>query len=197
MKNIHLVSLGNNAHLVAPEEFNEISLDSSVRTIFTDFKKQQPLILEADMLACDALYLIQTAKIHPQLVVNENNELIGTISQNELNEQHFLIHQKKGLDRYQLTVHDLMLEIENIKGLHYRLLDIISIADLIAALKKEGVQNCLVTDSENKQIKGVILARDILRCLNTPADIQSSQTLINLFEAVNDDYHKQFNRFSN
>ena len=118
MKNIHLVSLESNAHLVQPEEFNEISLDSSVRNIFTDFKKHRPLVIEADTLACDALYLMQKAHVHLQLVVDKNNELIGTISQNELNEQQFLIEHKRGLDRYQLTVNDLMLERENIKGLH-------------------------------------------------------------------------------
>lgn len=192
MKNIHLVSLESNAHLVHPDEFNEITLDSTVRNIFTDFKKHQPLVIEADTLACDALFLMQTANVHPQLVVDKNNEMIGTISQNELNEQQFLIENTKGFDRYQLTVQDLMLKRDNIKGLHYRLLDLISIADLIEALKKEGVQHCLVTDPENKQIRGVISARDISRRLHIPVDIQPQQTFVNIFEAVNDNYHKQY-----
>tara|TARA_R110001606_G_scaffold361754_6_gene515100 strand:+ start:25351 stop:25935 length:585 start_codon:yes stop_codon:yes gene_type:complete len=192
MKNIHLVSLDSHAHLVHPDEFNDISLSSSVRNIFTDFKKHQPLIIDADTLACDALFLMQKAHVHLQLVVDNNNEFIGTISQNELNEQQLLIEQKKGFDRYQLTVGDLMLERENIKGLHYRLLDLISIADLIESLKKEGMQHCLVTDPENKQIRGVISARDISRRLHIPVDIESPQTFVNIFEAVNDSYHKQY-----
>lgn len=98
---------------------------------------------------------MQKSHVHLQLVVDTNNELIGTISQNELNEQQFLIEQKKGFDRYQLTAGDLMLQRENIKGLYYRLLDLISIADLIKSLKKEGMQHCLVTDPENRQIRGV------------------------------------------
>jgi len=191
MKNIHLVSLESNAHLVQPEEFNEITLDSSVRNIFTDFKKHQPLVIDADTLACDALFLMQKSHVHLQLVVDDNNELIGTISQNELNEQQFLIEQKKGFDRYQLTVGDLMLERENIKGLHYRLLDLISIADLIESLKKEGMQHCLVTDPENNQIRGIISARDISRRLHIAVDIESPQTFVNIFEAVNETSHKQ------
>jgi CBS domain containing-hemolysin-like protein len=192
MKNIHLVSLDSNAHLVQPEEFNDISLTSSVRTIFTDFKKYQPLVIEVDTLACDALFLMHKSHVHLQLVVDHNNEFIGTISQSELNEQQFLIQQKKGINRYQLTVGDLMVDRENIKGLHYRLLDIISIADLIESLKKEGMQHCLVTDPENKQIRGVISARDISRRLHIPVDIQSPQTFVNIFEAVNDSYHRQY-----
>lgn len=192
MKNIHLVPLDSDAHLVHPEEFNEITLDSSVRNIFTDFKKHQPVVIDEDTLASDALYLMEKAHVHLQLVVDSNNELIGTISDNEINEQQFLIQQKKGFDRYQLTVGDLMLARENIKGLPYRLLDIISIADLIEALKIEGMQHCLVTDPDNKQIRGVISARDISRRLHIPVDIESPQTFVNIFEAVNVSHDKQY-----
>jgi len=192
MKNLHLVSLDSHAHLVHPEEFNEISLNSSVRNIFTDFKKHQPLVIDEDTPACDALFLMQKAHVHLQLVVDKNNELVGTISDNELNEQQFLIEQKKGSDRYQLTVGDLMLERKNIKGLNYRLLDLISIADLVESLKKEGMQHCLVTDPENKQIRGIISARDISRRLHIPVDIESRQTFVNIFEVVNDSYHMKY-----
>lgn len=192
MKNIHLVSLDSSTHLVQPEEFDEITLESSIRHIFTDFKKHKPLVIEADTLACDALYLMQKTHVHLQLVIDKNNELMGTISQNELNEQQFLIEQKKGFDRYQLTVGDLMVDRENIKGLHYRLLDLISIGDLIESLKKEGMQHCLVTDPENQQIRGVISARDISRRLHIPVDIESPQTFVNIFEAVNDTHHRQY-----
>lgn len=192
MKNIHLVSLESNADLVAPEELDEITLDSPVRNVFIDFKKHPPLVIDADILACDALYLMQKAHANLQLVVNKDNKLIGTASHNELNEQQFLIEHQKGLDRYQLTVADLMVAREKIKGLHYRLLDYISVGDLLEALKKEGMQHCLVTDPENRQIRGVISARDISNRLHIPVDIDLPQTFTNIFEAVNDNYHKQY-----
>lgn len=54
------------------------------------------------------------------------------------------------------------------------------------------MQHCLVTDPENKQIRGVISARDISRRLHIPVDIESPQTFVNIFEAVNDSYHEQY-----
>jgi len=192
MKNIHLVSLDSHAHLVQPEEFDEVSLSSPVRQIFTDFKQHKPLVIEADTLACDAQYLMRKAHVHLQLVVDSHNELIGTVSQDELNEQQFLIKQKQGHDRYQMTVRDVMLAREDIKGLHYRLLDLLSIEDLIEVLKHEGMQHCLVTDPEHKQIRGVISAQDISRRLHIPVDIQPTQTFAGIFEAVNDSYHQQY-----
>jgi len=192
MKNIHLVSLDSSAHLVQPEEFDEITLESAVRRIFTDFKKHKPLVIEADTLASDALYLMQKMHVNMLLVVDKSNELIGTISQNELNEQQFLIKQQQGFDRSQMMVRDLMVPRENIKGLHYKLLDIISIGDLVEVLSEEGMQHCLVTDPNSKQIRGVISARDISRRLHIPIDIKAEKTFADIFEAVNENEHPRY-----
>jgi CBS domain containing-hemolysin-like protein len=150
-------------------------------------------VLEEDTLAFDAMYLMDKAHVHLQLVVDKNNEMIGTISDNELNDQQFIIKQKEGLDRYQLMVRDLMIARKDIKGLDYRLLDQITISDLINVLKQEGMQHCLVTDPDNKQIRGVISARDISRRLHIPVEIEAQQTFVDILDAVNDShkYHKR------
>jgi len=194
MRNVHLLSLDSRAHLVQPEEFDELTLHSPARAIFTDFKKYKPLVIEADTLASDALYVMQKTHVHLQLVVDSNNEMVGTISQNELNEQQFLIKQKYGYERIQMTVGDMMIRRENVKVLHYKLLDILNIQDLIELLKVEGMQHCLVTDPDNEQIRGVISARDISRRLHIDVDIQPIQTFADIFEAVNDShsYHDQY-----
>lgn len=194
MRNVHLLSLDSRAHLVQPEEFDELTLHSPARAIFTDFKKYKPLVIEADTLASDALYVMQKTHVHLQLVVDSNNEMVGTISQNELNEQQFLIKQKYGYERIQMTVGDMMIRRENVKVLHYKLLDILNIQDLIELLKVEGMQHCLVTDPDNEQIRGVISARDISRRLHIDVDIQPIQTFADIFEAVNDShsYHHQY-----
>jgi hypothetical protein len=51
MKNINLLALEHQAHLLHPEEFSEITLYSPAVTIFTDFKKIMPLEIEADTVA--------------------------------------------------------------------------------------------------------------------------------------------------
>ncbi len=193
MKNLHLVSLDNRAHLIQPEEFDELTLASSVSTIFTDFKQHKPLVIDEDTLAFDAMYLMEKAHVHLQLVVDKHNEMVGTISYNELNEQQFIIKQKQGFDRYQLMVRDLMVAREDIKGLDYHLLDHVTIADLIDVLKREGMQHCLVMDSDKKQIRGIISARDISRRLHIPVEIEAPHTFVDIFEAVNDShkYHKR------
>lgn len=192
MKNIHLISLDKRAHLVQPDEFNELSLSSPLREIFTDFKKHKPLIIDSDTYACDAFYLMGKTHVGLLLVVDKANELVGSISYDELNEQQFMIKQKQGFDRHQLKVDDLMIKRANMKGLDYKLLDMLSIDDFVELLKLEGMKYCLVTDPENDQIRGVISARDVSSRLHINVDIQGPQTFADIFVAVNGNQHKQY-----
>jgi len=185
MKNIKLVELDTEAHLVQPEEFHEVSLASLARNIFTDFKKHKPLVIDADTSASDALYIMKKSHVRLQIVVDNNGEMIGTISQNELDEQQFLIQLNKGYDRDLILVRDLMLPRAEIKALDYKLLDVISISDLVESLQKNGMQHCLVLDSETNQIRGVISATDIARRLHIPLEIQLPKTFADIFVAVN------------
>ncbi|MDO7598263.1 MAG: hypothetical protein MUR51_11425 [Pseudomonadota bacterium] len=75
MKNINLLALEHEAHLVHPEEFNEITLHFPAVTIFTDFKKHTPLEIEADTPAIQVQYLMRKTHVHMQLVVDDNDEL--------------------------------------------------------------------------------------------------------------------------
>lgn len=185
MKNVQLVNLNATAHLVQPEEFYEVSLESSARNIFTDFKQHKPLVIEANTPASDALYMMKKSHVRMQLVVDSNDELIGTISQHELDEQQFLIQlHNKGVERELISVRDLMLPRSELKALDYKLIDVMKISDVIESLQKTGMQHCLVIDTENNEIRGVISATDIARRLHIPIEIQTPKTFSDIFVAV-------------
>lgn len=192
MKNIHLKALDSRAHLVQPEEFDELSLSSSLSDIFTDFKQHRPLMIDADIYACDAFYLMGKTQSGLLLVVDNNNELVGTISHDELNEQQFMIKQKQGFERHHLKVSDLMVKRSNMKSLDYKWLAMLTIEDFVSMLKSKGMQYCLVTDTESEQIRGIISARDVASRLHIDVDIQPPKTFVDIFVAVNDAHHKQY-----
>ncbi len=185
MKSLHLHVLDSRMHLVKPEEFNEVSLASPVREIFTDFKTHNPLVIESDTFAWEALHLMEKAHVHLVLVV-KNNELIGQISQEELNEQQLMVKQQQGYDRNQLKVDDLMVKRADLKALNEFWLHTLTIAEFIDLLKEECMQHCLVTDVKNKQIRGIISARDIARRLHIDVDIPHQQSFADICRAVND-----------
>jgi CBS domain-containing protein len=172
-------------HLVKPEEFFEVSLSSPVREVFTDFKTHNPLVIESDTFAWEALHLMEKTHMHAILVV-KNNELIGQISQEELNAQQLMVKQQQGYDRSLLKVDDLMITRSELKALNEYWLDTLTIAEFIDLLKAECMQHCLVTDVDSKQIRGIISARDISRRLHIDVDIPNQQSFAEICRAVND-----------
>jgi CBS domain containing-hemolysin-like protein len=190
MKNIQFTKLDNRAHLMQPEEVDGITLGSPISAIFTDFMVYKPHVIDADTLANDAFYLMNRAHVHLQLVVDSNNELLGTISQNELNQQSMMAKMEQGYARDLLSVRDVMVPREELKTLDYRFIDRLTIGDMVDLLKKEGMQHCLVTESKTKQIRGIISARDISRRLHMPLTIESSHTFVELMDAVNDSHSR-------
>lgn len=192
MKNIQLKGLDRRAHLVQPEEFDELSLSSPLSTLFTDFKDYKPLTVEASMSALNAFYLLGTTQIGLLLVVDKDHELIGSVSYQELNEQQFLIKQKQGIARHQLTVGDVMVKRDKMKCLDYQAVNKMSIDDFVTVLKSQGMQYCLVTDSEQAQIRGVISARDVASRLHIKLNIEPPKTFADIFVAVNDDQHQRY-----
>ncbi|MCX4187015.1 CBS domain-containing protein [Methylophaga sp. OBS4] len=185
MKKIHLMALDNVEHLVQPEDFNEITIDSPALTIFTDFKQHLPLVIDADTPAMQADYLMKKAHVRLKLVVDENNELIGTISLQELNGQHIQILQNQGIDREDINVRDLMIPRSQQKVVNYQQLVDATIGDVLDALQKNGTSHCLVVDKDQHQIRGIISASDIARRLHIPVEIATPTTFIDIFKAVN------------
>lgn len=184
MKKINLMTLDNVEHLIQPEEFHEIDTDSSAMTIFTDFKQHTPLLIDADTPAMQAEYLMRKSHVRLLLVVDVQNELIGTISLQELDGQHMQILQSQGIDRLEMTVRDLMVPRTQQRVVKYRDLLTASIGDVLDALQKNGKMHCLVVDKQAHHIRGIISASDIARRLHIPIEIEQQTTFVDIFRAV-------------
>ncbi len=114
MQTIPLFSVSNIAHLVQLEEFHELTIESPALEIFTDFKKHIPLTIEGSVPAVDVENLMRKAHVKMKLVVDTSNEFIGTISLEDLDEQHFMMKIAAGYARQDIQVSDLMTPKERI-----------------------------------------------------------------------------------
>jgi len=186
MKNMKLLALSSIDHLVHPEEFDEITINSPAVSVFTDFKKHKPQEIDSDIPAVQVKFLMQKSHVRLKLVVDKQSELLGTISLDQLSDQNFLILQNKGLGRGDILVKNLMTPREEIKALEYKELMTSTIADVIETLKKDGVQHCLVVESKEHQIRGVISTSDIARRLHISLDIETkTASFVDVFNAIN------------
>ena len=171
-------------HLVQPEDYNDINLDSSSLTIFTDFKNYYPSLIESSMPAVEAELLMRKSHLQLLLVVDSSGEFVGTINILQVSSQALMPIISKENPRDEILVSELMEPCTKIKALSFQMLARSSIADVIAVLKKQGQQHCLVVDFEKHHIRGLISTSDIARRLHIPIEITRPATFTEIFQAM-------------
>jgi len=184
MHAIDLFHVDSVAHMVQPDEFNDLDIYSPAIEFFTDFKKHRPLTIEGSTLAIDVEKLMRKAHVRMKLVVDGNNEFIGTISTEDLNEQNFMIKVANGELRNEITVSDMMCPRQSILALDLEHLERSNISDVIETLQRSGQQHCLVVDRGRGHIRGLISASDIARRLHMPIRIERVPTFVDIFRSV-------------
>lgn len=184
MRQIHLFPVSRIAHLVRPEEFHELSPLSSALEFFTDFKKHVPITIEGSMPAESVERLMRQAHVKLKLVVDSDGEFIGTISLDDLDEQHFMARVASGFAHSDILVKDLMRPKAEILALNLADLEEASINDVIKALQQKGQQHCLVVDNSTTQIRGLISASDVARRLRIPIRIERVPTFVDIFSSI-------------
>lgn len=85
MHTISLFPVNSVAHMVQPDEFNDLDMNSPATEFFTDFKKHRPLTIENSTLAIDVESLMRKAHVRMKLVVDRRNDHIrGLISASDV-----------------------------------------------------------------------------------------------------------------
>jgi len=184
MRQIHLFPVSRIAHLVRPEEFHELSSLSSALEFFTDFKKHVPLTIDGSTPAESVESLMRHAHVKLKLVVDADGEFIGTISLDDLDEQHFMALVALGYAHKEILVKDLMRPKADIMALSLADLEEATINDVIKVLQQKGQQHCLVVDQSSTQIRGLISASDVARRLRIPIHIERVPTFVDIFSSI-------------
>lgn len=184
MRQIRLFPVSRVAHLVHPDEFHELSPSSPALEFLTDFKKHVPLTIEGSTPAGSVKALMRKAHVKLTLVVDAEGEFIGTISHDELDEQHFMAQIALGFTHKEILVMDLMTPKHRLMALSLAELEDATIGDVIKALQQNGQQHCLVVDHSNTQIRGLLCASDIARRLQIPIHIERVPSFADIFSSI-------------
>jgi len=185
MKTLQLLPVGNDYHLVHPEEFNHLDPSAPALAIFTDFKKHVPQSVMANLAAVHAESLMRKAHVRMKVVLDKEGELVGIVSLNELDEQNFFkVQHEERIKHDEVLVQHLMIPRQELMALDYNELAAANIDQVLETLKQNKQQHCLVVDSENEQIRGLISATDIARRLHIPLEIEKPTTFFDIFMAI-------------
>lgn len=124
MKTLTYVSTKNVDELTWPAAIENIDLYSSALTVFTDFQKAGPRVIESNTRADELVELMRKEHVRMKIVVDANNHFIGMISLEDLSEDVFIKHVANGFQRSELMVADLMRGKDVLLALSYTSLKI-------------------------------------------------------------------------
>ncbi|GAB3269774.1 CBS domain-containing protein [Parahaliea aestuarii] len=184
MKVLELKPVNAVDHLVHPEEFADIDWDSSALEIFTDFRFHKPQVIFQGVSVDEADRRMRRAHVKLMLVVDDRDEFVGTVSAADLEEQNLMQHTSRDQARKDLRVVDVMQPRGRIQALEFSLIAGARIRDVVETLRQRGQQHCLVVDTDNHHIRGVISSSDIARRLHMPIEITRHSSFVELFNTI-------------
>ena len=187
MKNIALYELNQLDELAWPETFQGINLESPATSVFTDFKKTKPIVIQADTPISEVEQRMIEEKVRLKIVLDTSNKFIGVISLDDLNDQEKIKRIASGIERPDLCVRHFMRGKEDLKVILYRELQRSSVGDVVGMLKTNGLQHCLVVDSEEHQIRGIVSASDLAKGLGIAMNLSVSPSFFDIFNEVYSD----------
>lgn len=170
MKTLTYVSTKDVQELTWPVVVNDITLYSPALSVFTDFEKAGPRVIEANTRADELVQLMRKEHVRMKLVVDASNHFIGIISLEDLSEDTFITKVADGYTRSELLVADLMRTKEALLALSYTSLKHADIESLLFSQRTNKLQHLLVIDEETKAIRGLISSNDIARQLRVDVD---------------------------
>ncbi|HTF85638.1 MAG TPA: CBS domain-containing protein [Cellvibrio sp.] len=181
MKNLTVYAVDAIDHLVQPDEFDDVTPESSALTILTDFKNHRPHVVEAHIPAVEAAELMHQENINFKLVVDKHNEFIGLISIEDLSDQSILLTQvANGMHRDEVLVADLMHHRDAVRAINYEEFRRSSVADIIYTLQRHGQQYYIVVDRDQHHIRGVVSSTEISRRLHAPIYVERQPSVADI-----------------
>lgn len=184
MKKIAFINADATSDLAWPQSDGEITVKSPALEVFTDFTITKPLVIDANTSAIDAEKLMQKAHVRLKVVVDDDKRFLGIISLQDLNSQVMMIKISEGERREELSVVDFMQPRKKLIGLDFSSLSQASIRQVIEALKDSAQQHCIVVDNDQKRLRGIISASDVVRKLRLPLDILNDSSFSEIYKAV-------------
>ena len=177
MQTLTYISTKDIKALTWPVTVESINLYSPSLSVFTDFKKAAPRVIEPSICADELVRLMRKEHVRMKVVVDASNAFVGIISLADLSEEAFIKQVAKGYSRSELLVADLMRPKEGLLALSYSSLKNADIKSLLYSQRTNELQHLLVIDENSNTIRGLVSSSDVARQLKLDIDVTFSSFL--------------------
>lgn len=184
MRTLSLCHVEEIDELAWPENHQKINLQSSALSVFTDFKKHKPLVIDGDLSAHEAEQLMLNAHVRLKIVLDQKNKFLGVVSLTDISHQEIMKKVANGHYHDDLLVTDFMQSKSSLKAIDFEELQNANVGDVLQTLKANGQRHCLVIDRNKHYIRGVVSASDLVKTLKLDVDLSSPPTFIDIFNII-------------
>jgi len=170
--------------LTTPRDTVPFGLRSPARTLFVDFRLQEPHVIDHWMRATDARRHLQHTHDSAVLVLDREETVVGALLREDLAEERILRRVAEGEVRDEIRVADLMTPRREIRALSLHDLKDATVGDVVESLRHHGKRFCLIVDPETHEIRGLIAATLVARRLCVTVDLGRASTFADVFSAI-------------
>lgn len=179
-------TLGDVTGIDHPDHVETLTENSPALLALTDFREQQPRLLEQSTPVQEAIELMKRSHEKLKLVIGGDESFRGVISLADLLSVKVMrTSQATGLARTELAVADVMTPRSALRAVDYSELAAARVGDLLATMQNYGDRYLLVIDDERGSLRGVIASSDIARGLHIPLRIsERANTFSDIYQAI-------------
>lgn len=168
-RKIRTLSTASIIEIQQPADIVVPTLHSPATEVFTDFTRQNPLMLEQTTTIADAREMMKRTHVKLKLVIDSNEAFQGVITLEDLMSAKVVqAMEKTGLSRFELTVRQVMTPRSALHAIDFHDFELASIGDIVATMQKYGDQHVLVVDMKRGSIRGIVSANDMARRMHVP-----------------------------
>lgn len=164
-----------NTGLIHPSQTlpESVSMQGPAIDAMTDLSRMAAVVVESNLPFEKAEERMRNARVRLLFVLNENGEVLGLITLNDLKGMRPMrFQQQMGVSRSEVLVRDVMTPREKLETLTMTEVAEARVGDIIETLKRTGRQHALVIERTPKgpAIRGIFSARQIGRQLGVQID---------------------------
>lgn len=175
MKNYHelkTIGLEDYTRLAEGADHAITNLDSPAQLVMTDFRQTPPLTMNLTESISDATQAMRKVHVRSVIVTDSSKAFRGILTVIDLESRKVLSQATSlGLKREDLSIKDVMVSRDKLRGVPLSALQQGTIGDLLKTLRHEGSMHMLVVDPESQEICGIISTSEIARRLQVPVEI--------------------------
>jgi DeoR family transcriptional regulator, catabolite repression regulator len=152
-----------------PTGMRPLSMHSPALEVFTDFTRQQPLMLEQSTTIDEARELMKSTHTKLFLAIDSHESFQGVLTQDNLLLARVMkLMAQSRLQWHELTVEQVMTPRSQLRAIDFLELKLANIGDLVATMKTFGERYVVVVETQTRSLRGIVSAHSIARRMHEP-----------------------------